>query len=196
MNVSSCSIRLRRSSLAAGERGAQRLGDVLDLADPTAVEQQRDRGQRLLGGRVACPPTTAGSATPRAACPAAWTSVGGASSTCSEPSRLVWPILAVALAGSSTSPSSRIVTSACQPCRSILVTLPTVTSPTRTREFCSSVVDVGQLRLDRERARAAARGARQRQRVQPRHRAAGQPDRRPATASSRRDARDAPEAPS
>ncbi|CFR87193.1 Uncharacterised protein [Mycobacterium tuberculosis] len=45
------------------------------------------------------------------------------------------PILAVALAGKSTSPSSRMVTNACQPWRSIFVTWPTVTSATRTREF-------------------------------------------------------------
>ena len=74
--------------LATGERGAERLGDVLDLADSAAVEQQRDRGQRLLGGRI-CTRATAGSATRRAACPRARSSVGGASSMCSEPSRLV-----------------------------------------------------------------------------------------------------------
>ena len=45
------------------------------------------------------------------------------------------PILAVALAGRSTSPLSCIVTNACQPWRSIFVTWPTVTSATRTREF-------------------------------------------------------------
>ena len=53
------------------------------------------------------------------------------------------------------------------PCRSILVTVPTLTSPTRTREFGWMLFDVGHLRLDGERARAAALGAGQRQRVQP-----------------------------
>lgn len=53
-------------------------------------------------------------------------SVGAASSTCIEPSRLVWPTLAVALAGRSTSRLMRIVISACHPWRSILVMLPTV----------------------------------------------------------------------
>ena len=33
--------------------------------------------------------------------------VGGVSATCLDPSRLVWPILAVALAGSDTEPSFR-----------------------------------------------------------------------------------------
>lgn len=36
--------------LTTGERGAKCLGDVLDLAQPAAVEQSRDRSQSLLGG--------------------------------------------------------------------------------------------------------------------------------------------------
>src|SRR6202008_3712861 len=38
--------------LAAPKRGAERLGDVLYLAEPAAVEHQRQRRQRLLGARV------------------------------------------------------------------------------------------------------------------------------------------------
>src|SRR5262249_49347390 len=38
--------------LAAPERGTERLGDVLQLADSAAVEHRRQRRQRLLGGRV------------------------------------------------------------------------------------------------------------------------------------------------
>jgi hypothetical protein len=38
--------------LAAGEGDAQRVGDVLNVADTTAVEQQRNRGQRLFGARI------------------------------------------------------------------------------------------------------------------------------------------------
>ena len=60
---------------------------------------------------------------------------GGANSMCSDPSRLVWPIETVELAGRSTSPLSLRVSKACQPCRSMVVTVPTLTSPTRTREF-------------------------------------------------------------
>src|ERR1700739_1162612 len=62
---------------------------------------------------------------------------------CGDPNTLVWPTVAVALPGRFTSPSSFIVISACQPWRSILVTVPTLTSPTRTREFCSTVVTSG-----------------------------------------------------
>src|SRR6476659_6131172 len=80
---------------------------------------------------------------PSCSLPCGGTSVGGASSMCSEPSRLVWPSLAVALAGSWTSPLSFIVTSACQPWRSILVTVPTFTSPTRTRELGSMLSTSG-----------------------------------------------------
>src|ERR1700748_2985158 len=60
--------------------------------------------------------------------PCGATSLGGASSMCSEPSRLVWPIVAVALAGSLTLPLIVIVTSACQPWRLMSLTFPTVTS--------------------------------------------------------------------
>ena len=85
---------------------------------------------------------------------------------CRVPSRLVWPILAVALAGRSTSPLSRIVTSACQPCRSILVTVPTVTSFTRTRELGWIFVTSGSWACTSIGTGPAALGARQRQRVQ------------------------------
>jgi len=80
---------------------------------------------------------------PSCSLPCGGTSFGGASSMCSEPSKLVWPSLAVALAGNWTSPLSSMVTKACQPCRSILVTLPTVTSLSRTREFCSMLSTSG-----------------------------------------------------
>ena len=62
---------------------------------------------------------------------------------CCEPSKLVWPSLAVALAGRSTSPFRRMVTNACQSWRWIFVTLPTVTSATRTREFCCRLLTSG-----------------------------------------------------
>src|SRR5690349_24128201 len=55
---------------------------------------------------------------------------------CIEPSKLVCPTLAVLFAGRCTSLLMRMVTSACQFCTSILVTLPTFTSATRTRVFC------------------------------------------------------------
>ena len=89
------------------------------------------------------PDDASGISEPSCSLPCGGTSVGGASSMCSEPSRLVWPSVAVALAGSSTSPLSFIVTSACQPWRSILVTVPTFTSPTRTREFGSMLSTSG-----------------------------------------------------
>ena len=73
---------------------------------------------------------------PLVSCPCGASPVGGLSSMCIDPSRLVCPTLAVLLAGRWTSPSIRMVTSACQSCTSILVTLPTLTSPTRTRVFC------------------------------------------------------------
>ena len=66
--------------------------------------------------------------------------MGGASATCLDPSRLVWPILAVALAGSDTEPSSATVTRACQLSVSIALILPTVTSLTMTGEF--GLIDV------------------------------------------------------
>ncbi|KDP06746.1 hypothetical protein MAV101_10400 [Mycobacterium avium subsp. hominissuis 101] len=69
--------------------------------------------------------------------------LGGASSMCIDPSRLVWPSLAVELAGRCTSPSMRMVTRACQSCSSILVTLPTLTSSTRTRVFSWMVTTSG-----------------------------------------------------
>ena len=109
----------------------------------------------------------AGSASRRAAGPPAATSVGGASSMCSEPSRLVWPTLAVALAGSSTSPLSshrdqRVPALAFDLGDGADVD---VADPDARVRF--DVVHVGQLRLDGERAGTAALGARQRQRVQP-----------------------------
>ncbi len=111
--------------------------------------------------------TTTESASRRAACPRAATSVGGASSIWSEPNRLVWPSVAVAFAGSSTSPLSSIVTSACQPCRSIFVMWPTFTSPDPDAGIRLDVVHVGHLRLNRERPRPLALDTRQRKRVQP-----------------------------
>ena len=95
---------------------------------------------RSSGG---CLPDDTGISEPSVSLPSGGTSVGGANSMCSEPSRLVWPMVAVALAGSSTSPSRVIVSSACQPWRSIFVTLPTVTSPTCTREFGSRLLTSG-----------------------------------------------------
>src|SRR5882672_5048425 len=80
---------------------------------------------------------------PSCSLPCGGASVGGASSTCSEPNRLVCPNFTVALAGRSTSPSSDTVSSACQPCSSTFVTLPTVTSPTRTRELGCKLVTLG-----------------------------------------------------
>ena len=58
---------------------------------------------------------------------------GAASSMCCEPSRLVWPILAVALAGSLTVGSTSSVSTAIQFFNSMARTLPTKTSATRTR---------------------------------------------------------------
>src|SRR3981189_1044382 len=88
-------------------------------------------------------PDDSGITDPSCSLPAGAALVGGASSTCSDPSRLVWPTVAVALAGRSTSPLMLMVSRARQPLRSILVTLPTVTSPTRTREFCSMLSTSG-----------------------------------------------------
>ena len=85
-------------------------------------------------------------------------SVGGASSMCSEPNRLVWPSLAVALAGRSTSPLSSIVTNACQPWRSIFVTCADIHIADPDAGIRLDVVDVGHLRLDDERARARCPG--------------------------------------
>jgi hypothetical protein len=64
---------------------------------------------------------------------------GALSATCIEPSRLVCPTLATALAGISMSGFTEISTSACQPLSVILPTLPTTTSFIRTGEFDSSV---------------------------------------------------------
>ena len=80
---------------------------------------------------------------PSCSLPCGGSFVGGASSMCKEPSRLVVPILAVALAGRLTSPFRRMLSNACQPWRSILVTWPTVTSATRTREFGSMLLTSG-----------------------------------------------------
>ena len=71
---------------------------------------------------------------PLGACPS-----GGFSARCIEPSRLVWPTVATALAGITTSGFTETSTSACQSVTVILRTLPTTTSPTITGEFDSSV---------------------------------------------------------
>lgn len=56
-----------------------------------------------------------------------------------DPSRLVCPTLATALAGTATSGLTEISTLACQSWTSILPTLPTTTSFINTGEFDSSV---------------------------------------------------------
>ena len=56
-----------------------------------------------------------------------------------DPSRLVWPTVATAFAGTTVSGLSDTSTSMCQPCNLILPTLPTTTSSIRTGEFDSSV---------------------------------------------------------
>ena len=158
MNLSSCSIRLRRSSSRPANAVLERLGDVLDLADPTAVEQQRDRGQRLLGASGRCSPTTAGSASLRAACPPVATSVGGASSMCSEPSRLVWPTLGRRVGGQL---DVAVELHRHQRVPALALDLGDVADgdvadpDARVR---LDVVHVGHLRLDRERARARCPG--------------------------------------
>ena len=45
--------------LAARQRLGERLVDLLQLAQPAAVEQDRHRCQRLLGGRIGAGRTTA-----------------------------------------------------------------------------------------------------------------------------------------
>src|SRR5579875_683440 len=68
---------------------------------------------------------------------------GGLSSKCIDPSRLVCPTLATALAGTTTSGLTPTSTSACQPCTVILATLPTTTSSIMTGEFDSMVPTLG-----------------------------------------------------
>ncbi len=64
---------------------------------------------------------------------------GGSSAKCIEPSRLVCPTVATALAGTATPGCSETSTSACQFRTVILPTLPTTTSLINTGEFDSSV---------------------------------------------------------
>ena len=75
-----------------------------------------------------------GSSRPRGASPS-----GGFSATCIDPSRLVWPTVATALAGTTTSGCTETSTFACHPCTVILPTLPTTTSSIITGEFDSRV---------------------------------------------------------
>ena len=160
--------------LATGERGAQRLGDVLNLADATAVEQQRNRGQRLLGASGRCPHDDSGISDPSCSLPcgrhvgrrrqldvqrteqAGLTDLGG---------RVGGQVdVAVELHGHQRMPALSLD----------LGDVPTLTSPTRTREFGWMLSTSGICAWIDERARPPALGARQRQRVQSRQSAAGQ----------------------
>jgi hypothetical protein len=69
--------------------------------------------------------------------------IGGLSARCIEPSRLVCPTVATALAGTVTSGFTEISTSACQFSTVILPMLPTTTSSIKTGEFDSSVATFG-----------------------------------------------------
>ena len=60
-----------------------------------------------------------------------------------DPSRLVCPTVATALAGTATSGLTEISTSACQSCTVIFPTLPTTTSSIITGELDSSVATFG-----------------------------------------------------
>ncbi len=108
----------------------------------------------------------AGSTTPSRSLPCGGASVGGASSTCSEPSRLVCPTVAVALAGRSTSPLSRMVTSACHPCTFDPGDRADVDIADPDPGVRLDGTDIGQLRLHHVRAVATALCARHGQRVQ------------------------------
>ena len=86
---------------------------------------------------------------------------------CSEPSRLVWPSLAVALAGRldvAVEPHGDQGVPALPLDLGDLADLHVADPNARVR---FDVVDIGHLRLDGERAGAATLGPRQRQRVQP-----------------------------
>ena len=107
-----------------------------------------------------CPTATAGSTSRSESDPCGLRRWSGASSMCWEPSRLVCPTFAVALAGRWTSPSIRIVTRACQSRTSIPVTLPTLTSATRTRVLLDGD-HVRQFGLDRGSRRRRSGGPRQ-----------------------------------
>ena len=62
-----------------------------------------------------------------------------------DPSRLVCPTVAIALAGTTTSGLTEISTSACQASTVIFPTLPTTTSLIMTGEFDSNVATFGTL---------------------------------------------------
>ena len=105
---------------------------------------------------------------------------------CSEPSRLVWPSLAVALSGRSTSPF-RLHGHQRMPALALdlrHVADRDVGDPHP--RVLLQIVDVGHLRLDREGARAAALSARQRQRVQPAPVGAARQSRNQATTTNTR----------
>ncbi len=94
-----------------------------------------DSAARVCSVLGKAPPRDKGMSEPLCSLPFGGASVGGASSICSEPRRLVKPIVAVELSGRITSRFRLIVTRACHPWRSIFVSVPTLTSPTRTREL-------------------------------------------------------------
>ncbi|SLH82835.1 Uncharacterised protein [Mycobacteroides abscessus subsp. abscessus] len=110
------------------------------MPPPLSTTDSEDSTSSVVGY---APARSSGMTSPGRSCPSGTTSVGGLSSTWLEPSKLVWPILAMALAGRRTSRLSETVTRACQSCTSMSVTEPTSTSSTRTGEFAVSVVTFG-----------------------------------------------------
>src|SRR5882757_6249023 len=142
MNLSSCSIRLRRS--ASRPVNAVLNACVMSWTLPSPPPLSSNEIAASVCSVVGyAPADDSGITDPSRNRPSGGTSLGTESSMCWLPSRLVWPTLAVALAGSTTLALSFMVTRACQPSRSIPVTLPTVTSSTRTREFCSMLSTSG-----------------------------------------------------
>ena len=125
------------------QRDAEVVDDVADLTEPARVDDRRERRQRLLGGRDRSTTGSSASVAPGCRRPLGFSPIGGSSAKCIDPSRLVCPTVATALAGTATSGLTEISTSACQSSTVILPTLPTTTSLIITGELDSSVATFG-----------------------------------------------------
>ncbi len=186
MALSSCSIRLRRSSSRPVKAmlSASVMSWMLPMPPPLSSNAIAASVCSVLGY---FPDDASGISEPSCSLPCGGTSVGGASSMCSDPSRLVWPSLAVALAG-----SSHVAVELHRDQRMPALALDLgdgadVHVADAHPGVLLDVVHVGHLRLNGEPAWARALHARQWKRVQPSPvAAAGQREREHASHSQRR----------
>ena len=132
---------------------------------PPAVDDGRQRRQRLLGRRDrsrTCPTgwSLPGSSRPAGDCP-----IGGSRARCMDPSRLVWPTVATALAGTTTSGFTDTSTSALPVTDGHLADTADDDVVDHHGRIRFQRADIGELDVVDGRARSSPHRTRQRQRV-------------------------------